>query len=331
MRHVIGHQWAVQWLRQSIVNRQVRHAYCITGPANVGKMTLALAFARAVLCTADDPADRPCARCPACQRSAGGFHPDLRLIAPSAEASAISVELIRDQVVREAALSPVAGQRKVFIIERMHLASPAAANALLKTLEEPPAAVVIILLSERGDALLPTIVSRCQMIRLRPLPPGSIAGYLQTELGLPAAQAELCARLSDGRLGYARHLATDQAAWEQRRQQIDDLIGLLTKGRVERLAFAAQLTGQAERATDALRTWQGWWRDVWLCQQGAAAQTVNLDRAAVIQEQARRIPPAQVRDSLQMTMRIAQLLEGHVNARLAFDVLLLRLPRLDAA
>lgn len=327
MHNVIGHDWAVQWLRQTLVSNQVRHAYCILGPANVGKMTLALGFARALLCTADDPLARPCEACAACRKTAGGFHPDLRLIAPAAEASVLSVELIRDSVVREAALSPLAGQRKVFIIENMHLATPAAANALLKTLEDPPATVVIILLTERREALLPTILSRCQVISLRPLAHEQIEQDLRARFDLAPAQASLFARLSSGRLGYARQLAIDRTAWEQRGQQLDDLAGLLTASRVERLAYAANLAAHADQVDAVLRTWQSWWRDVWLCQHGADAQVINVDRIALLAEQAQRVPLAQTRACLQRVVSTAQLLEGNVNVRLALDVLLLRLPR----
>ena len=330
MHNVIGHDWAVQWLRQTLVSDQVRHAYCLLGPANVGKMTLALGFARALLCTAASPRARPCESCAACHKTAGGFHPDLRVVAPAHDASTISVELIRESVVREAALSPVAGQRKVFIIENMHQATTAAANALLKTLEEPPPAVVIILLCERREALLPTIVSRCQVVSLRPLAQELIEQHLRTQYDLSSAQAALLARLSNGRLGYAKQLAADRAAWEQRRQQLDDLAGLLIASRVERLAYAANLAAHGDQVAPTLRTWQSWWRDVWLYQQGAGARAINVDRAAVLTEQAQRVPVAQTRASLQMAVRTAQLLEGNVNVRLALDVLLLRLPRFSS-
>lgn len=329
MHNVIGHDWAVHWLRQTLVSDQVRHAYCILGPANVGKMTLALGFARALLCTASDAAARPCEACAACHKTAGGFHPDLRVIAPAADASAISVELIRDSVVREAALSPLTGQRKVFIIEQMHMATPAAANALLKTLEEPPAAVVILLLSERREALLPTIVSRCQVVSLRPLAQDLIEQHLRAQHGLSPAQAALLARLSNGRLGYAKLLAADRAALEQRSQQLDDLAGLLSAPRVERLAYAANLAAHGDQVAPTLHTWQSWWRDVWLYQQGAGARAVNVDRTADLAELARRVPLAQTRASLQMAVRTAQWLEGNVNVRLALDVLLLRLPHVS--
>lgn len=328
MHSVIGHDWAVRWLRETLVNDQLRHAYCITGPANVGKMTLALGFARALLCTAPEITRRPCDACDACRRTAGGFHPDLRVISLPADANALSVETMRESVVHEAALSPLTGQRKVFIIPQMHLATTAAANALLKTLEEPPAAVVIILLSDRGDALLPTIVSRCQVLSLRPARQDLIEQHLVAQHSLTPAEAALLARLSHGRLGYAKRMAADRGAWEQRRQQLDDLAGLLTASRVERLAFAANLAGHTDQVAATLQTWQSWWRDVWLHQHGAAAHAVNVDRTTLLAAQAQRLSPAQARSCLQMVCRAVQLLDGNVNVRLALDVLLLRLPHL---
>lgn len=325
MDTIIGHDWAVGWLRGALARGMVHHAYCLTGPPGVGKRTLALAFAQALLCTAPAGRDRPCGTCPACHKAAAGHHPDLRFLAPSPPTAALTVEQIRS-VVHDAALSPLEARYKVFVIARMNQATTAASNALLKTLEEPPGHVVIILLSEQREALLPTIASRCQVIGLRPLPAHVIEQALVTRWHVPPERAALLARLSHGRLGHAVRLAQDRAAWEARRQQLEDLLRLLGTGRVPRLAHAATLASDEERLLPTLVNWQSFWRDVWLHQVRRGDRAVNVDCLVTVRTLAEQLRPPEVVAALGAVGRTADLLGHNVNSRLALEVLLLRLP-----
>lgn len=325
METIVGHDWAVGWLRRALARDTIHHAYCFTGPEAVGKQTLALAFARALLCTAPSAADRPCGVCSVCQKSMGGFHPDLRLVEPTTPTAALTVEQIR-AVVHDAALSPIEARVKVFVIARMNQATTAASNALLKTLEEPPGHVVLILLSDRREALLPTIVSRCQVIGLRPLPRELVEQTLITRWQIPAARATLLARLSHGRLGEAVRLVQDGDAPSARTRQIDSLLQLLAAGRVQRLTTAAALAADEDSLLPTLVSWQSCWRDIWLCQTQHEAAIVNVDRASTWYDLAKRLPRTAVVSALQGVTHTADLLGRNVNTRLALEVLLLRLP-----
>ncbi len=322
---IVGHDWAVSWLRGALTRGTVHHAYCLTGPESIGKRTLALAFAQALVCSAPAVADRPCGTCRACRKSVAGSHPDVRVLAPNPPTAAITVEQIRS-IVHDAALSPLEARYKVFVIARMNQATSAASNALLKTLEEPPAYVVVILLSERREALLPTIVSRCQVIGLRPLPPHQIEQALVTRWHIPAERAALLARLSHGRLGLAVRLAQDEAAWDARGQHIDALLQLLGAGRVQRLGYAATLAAEEDQVLPTLIDWQSCWRDVWLVQARCGEQIVNRDRAPALRALSTRLPNPQVAAALRAVTRTADLVGRTVNTRLALEVLLLRLP-----
>ena len=193
----IGHEWAAEFLRRAIDGQQVAHAYLFTGPANVGKTHLALEFASALNCTGDAP---PCSSCSVCRRTAEGTHPDVTLVEPDGDR--IKIDQVRG-LRRQLALSPHEGPWRVCIIAEFQAATVEAANAFLKTLEEPPSRVVIILTATDASLLLPTIVSRCQTLALRAVPMERIECALVEQWKESEDRARLIARLSGGRVGWA--------------------------------------------------------------------------------------------------------------------------------
>jgi len=175
MWSVIGHEWAVALLRRSLAENRVGHAYLITGSPQVGKTTLARTFAQALNCTHPDADERPCDACRSCRLVSAGNHPDVPFIEP--DGASLKIDQIR-ALQRQVALSPVEGRWKGYILREMERATAEAANALLKTLEEPPSHAVLILTASEAEVLLPTIVSRCQTVPLRPLSQQAIAQAL---------------------------------------------------------------------------------------------------------------------------------------------------------
>ena len=293
---VIGHEWATDLLARAITGpaqtggeRRLSHAYLFTGPAQVGKTTLARAFAQAILC--ETQAGTPCGACRVCQRIAAGRYPDVQLVI--AEKNTIQIDQVRALQIA-AALSPLEGAYRIFIIREIERATPPAANALLKTLEEPPPQVILLLTSAHRDQLLPTILSRCQIIGLRPTPLGQIQAALETHWGVDPARAALLARLSAGRLGWAVNAHTDPELWQARAKRLDDLLALTAAGRLGRLAYTETLSRQGDAIERTLGLWATWWRDVLLVQQGLAAEIVNLDRRVQLAQQADLYRPEQV-------------------------------------
>lgn len=209
---VIGHERPLAILRRAITDRRLHHALLFVGPAGVGKHTTALAMAARLLC--DRGADDSCARCAACVQAAAGSHPDLHRVAvedapkggkgrePKSRISIDQVRELQHKLTRRA----LAGAKKVAIIDDAHLLSDEAQNAFLKTLEEPPGDVLIVLVAASAAALLPTVRSRCQRVTFAPLPEAEVERVLR-ERGLPHADARLLAAASRGSLGRA--LATD--------------------------------------------------------------------------------------------------------------------------
>lgn len=328
---VIGHEWAVEMLRRDVAQERVRHAYLVTGPAGIGKRTLVADFARALLCQAADP---PCGQCRNCQLAARDRHPDLLTVEPvmsgkSVRAAKIKIEPVRD-VINALSLKPVEARRRVARLLRFDTANGEAMNAFLKTLEEPPGQTVILLTAERADDLLPTIVSRCAVVPLRPLALDTVRTALITNWLVPAERADLLAHLAQGRLGWAVRMHGDEAALAARQQALDDLSSLLDASRVTRFAYAERLAKEAstDRIQETLDLWQSLWRDVLLTGAGTPGPLANPDREADVRRLAAVVTPVAAREVVLGLRRTAGLLEQNANARLALEVCLLDWPRL---
>ena len=323
---VIGHEWATELLAQAIRGGRPSHAYLFTGLSQVGKITLATAFAQALLCETGEGA--PCGGsvdpCRTCQRVAQGRYPDVQFIA--AEKNAIQIDQVR-ALQGDAAVAPLEGRRKVFIIREVERATLPAANALLKSLEEPPPQVILLLTATRRDQVLPTILSRCQLVGLRPLPLEQVQTALQARWHVDEERAALLARLSGGRLGWAVTAHTDPDLWQARAKYLDDLLALTAEGHLGRLAYAETLSRAGADVETALGLWATWWRDVLLVQHALGDEVLNLDRKAQLLQQAGLFHVEQAENALHDLVQTARRIRANVNARLALDVLLLRLPK----
>ncbi len=325
---VIGHDWLVDTLRRDRAQDRVRHAYLFTGPAGIGKRTLAGEFARALLCPNADP---PCGQCRHCQLAAKGNHPDILTVAPvkAARQSLIRVDAVR-ALNYDVTLKPVEAARRVAQALNFHAANAQAMNAFLKTLEEPPGRVVILITAEGADDLLPTIVSRCQVFNLRPLPLAVVREALITRWLAPSEKADLLAHLAQGRLGWAVRMLNDEAALEARTQRLDDLARLVGGTRVDRFAYAERLAKEGvDRIRPTLDLWQGYWRDVLLRTAGTEAALANPDREAEIRRLAEAMGPAEAHAVVAGLRRTGELLGKNVNARLALEVCLMGWPRVQ--
>lgn len=320
MWQVVGHKWAVDLLKRSLASERVAHAYLLTGPPQIGKRSLALNFAQALNCLDQE---KPCGQCLACSKIAHGSHPDVQVI--QGEGRTIKIDQMRT-LRHEAALFPLEGRWKVYIIRQMEQATAEAANCLLKTLEEPPSHVILMLTASEAEALLPTIVSRCQVLNLRPLATETVQRSLQERWGVDAKRAQLLARLSGGRLGWAVAAGQDDAILDRREKHLDEMMELMGQGRVERMGYARQLSHNPEAVRELLHLWLSWWRDLLLTASGSSAAIVNIDRGGTLRVQAQRYSLAQVRDFVKALRAAAWRLEHNANTRLTLEVLMLGLP-----
>lgn len=324
---IVGHGWAVKSLQRAIVEDSVSHAYLFTGPPSVGKMTLARNLAAALLCEGEEAGARPCGDCRPCRLVAAGNHPDVHVIASEHVGANLKIEQVRE-LAHRLTLTPVEGRRQVAILERFEEATPSAANALLKTLEEPPSYVVLAVLAQEADLLLPTIVSRCQHIPLRPVPIRRVEKALVERWEATPQQAELLAHLSSGRLGWAVRKLEDGEALARRDEHLDDLNRLMRASVVKRFDYAKELARDPVATRETLDLWISWWRDVLLVASKTDAALTNMDRREDLRHQARLLDVTTIVDVIKALRRSLEKLQRNANKRLTLEVLMLDLPRL---
>jgi len=327
--NLIGHDWAVAALQRDIDSERLRHAYLIAGPAGLGKRTLALAFIRALLCEQHSG----CGECRPCKRLASGNHPDVISVAPLISGKTIKTEKITIDRIRELikalSLKPAEATRHIALVTNFETANEEAANAFLKTLEEPPGDAILLLTTDQAEALLPTIRSRCELLTLRPLPAALIGEALIDRWGVPPERAQLLAHLSGGRLGWAVSASEAEGqTLERREQRLTELDQLLSSSRAKRFAYAEALAKDRDALRETLDLWLCWWRDVMLVAAGARTTPVNSDQLPALHRAAEALGPAAAAQTVEAVQRTLALLPRNINARLAVEVLLLDLPKI---
>ena len=335
MWQTIGHEKAIRTLQRGLQEDRLSHAYLMVGPAQVGKMTLALDLARLVNCVGED---RPCGDCNQCRRVSGSLHTDVHVIGLEAQKGgsgrtrvAIGIDQIR-AIQREASLKPYEGRYRVFIFDGAEHFSEEAANALLKTLEEPPDDVILVLLASDAGSLLPTLISRCTLLELRPVPFSQVADELETKHEVEHTKAVEIARLSGGRLGWALEVLSKPELLEQRAEKIEVIENTVRGNLEDRFSFAATLatrfTQDRESVRRELALWLEWWRDVMVTKEGVPNLVTNLSKLEGVQATAEALTSAQIAGTIAAINETSEHLERNVNPRLALEGLMLALPRL---
>ena len=329
MWQVKGQDRALAELEKSLREGRYAHAYLLVGPPQVGKGTLALHLAQAVNCLS--PGEAPCGECIQCRHIAASQHADVVTIRPGEERSktVIGIDEVRE-IQHQASLKPYEGRHRVFVFDGAEHMSEEAANALLKTLEEPPPQVLILLLTAHEEALLPTIRSRCRRVELRPMPMKEISRELVESHSVSMEEAEKLARLGMGCLGWAISAAGDASIMETRDAGLDRVSAVCTAPLEDRFDYASELTSMfyknRDEAMEALHMWLGWWRDILLIKEGSEEFVINLDRVDSLRQQADACTRAQVAQQINVTLQTLAALEANANPRLALEVLMLGVP-----
>jgi DNA polymerase-3 subunit delta' len=324
--NILGHDWAVEMLHKHAARGEFRHAYLFAGPPGLGRRTLALRFAQALNCATPLAPGVPCGECRDCKQIEGMRHPDVNIIQADSEGGTLKVDQIRE-VQRALSLKPYQVNYRVALFLRFHEANDNAANALLKTLEEAPGHAVLILTADTPEQLLPTIISRCEIIRLRPLPVAAIEADL-IERGVEEERARLLAHISGGRPGYARTLVEDGSLLEKREERLNDLQSLLPAPRVEKFSYADKLAKDKDAMRQAILIWLSYWRDVLLRTAGANTALVNIDRNMEIEFLASRLDLPTARRVVGSLENALEKMERNVNSRLLAEVLLMDWPKI---
>lgn len=313
---VRGQPAAVELLSRAVESGRVAHAYAFVGPSGVGRKLTALAFARALLCPS-----RGCGRCRSCAQIGEGTHPDCHLILPDGQN--IKIDQVRE-LERLAALTPHAGPYKLFILDDAERLTPQAASALLKTLEEPPARTVLVLILSQVRALPATIRSRCQLVRFAPLPLPETVAVLKGH-GIEESQARLLARVSQGRIGWA--LAQDPRNFFERRDLALSVLAEVAAGGAEPLFSRTEALGRDRaQAESFVETYWLWYRDLLCVKAGGDHRLImHDDRQAELAQMARASSWEEIIQGIRHCREAWQAIQGNVSPRLTVEVTLARL------
>ena len=320
---IIGYEDVIGHLKESIRMRKVNHAYLIEGEALSGKKMLSMAFAQALNCEAGDPTG--CGNCRSCRQIRSGSHPDVRVITHE-KPNLISIDEIRQQVVSDVDIRPYSGRYKVYIIPEAEMMNTAAQNALLKTLEEPPSYVVLLLLTVNSSLLLETIRSRCIPLKLRPVPTREVEQYLMKRLSIPDYQARICASFGQGSVGKALLLAQS----EQFRKVKDGAISLVRRvhelSDTELVDMVLQMIKEEVDPLELLGILTVWYRDVLYFK---ASSDINLlifkDQLQLVRLQAQSISYGGLENAVNTVEKAAVRLRANVSLELTMKLLFLGL------
>jgi DNA polymerase-3 subunit delta' len=326
--NVLGHEWAERLLAGHIRRGETRHAYLITGPPGVGRRTLALRFAQALNCP-NAAEGQPCRApgCRTCRQIEAMQHVDLSVVQAEKEGGTLKVEQVRE-LQQSLSLMPYEARYRVALLLRFHEAHPSAQNALLKTLEEAPPRVVLLLSADTPESVLPTILSRCEVLRLRPLALDELENELLRR-GLPAERARLLARCTGGRMGAALRLEASPDLLERRSALLKDMLTLLGESVRFRFAYSEKMAKEQGRDNlrEALLVWLSLWRDLMLRASGTQLPPANTDCEAEIERLAQAVGLDEARRCALAAERALTGLDANLNVRLLADVTLMDWPR----
>jgi DNA polymerase-3 subunit delta' len=326
-RDCIGHQTSIAFLQSAVTHKRLAHAYLFHGEDAIGKRLTAIRLAQALNC------ERPpeiegldsCGGCRSCRQIEALTHPDLFVIEPDPEQATqqIKIEQVRE-IEHQIMYRPLIGERKICLIDNADRMTIGAANALLKTLEEPPAHSLFLLVSSRPAALPATIRSRCQALRFTTPARTQVEAALILKRELPLAEARFLAIISEGRIGEA--LTADVKDTRARQQELVELVSPQYLQSIGSILSSAEAIAKADRAQDILTWLARWIRDLVLIQVGGDRdQLLYLDDFATLETYAQQADTDQLLDLLREIEITEQRATRHLNLQMALEMILLRL------
>jgi DNA polymerase III subunit delta' len=324
---IIGHQQTIASLQTAVVRQRLAHAYLFHGEASIGKRSTALCFAQALNCERSFPQEAidACGACRSCRQIETRTHPDFFVIEPDSELATpqIKIEQVRE-IEQQVMYRPLIGERKICLIDEADRMTIGAANALLKTLEEPPDHSLFLLITSRPAALPATIRSRCQSLRFATPARTQVEAALILKREIPPADARLLAMISEGRIGEA--LSADAKETRARQQEFLELVRPQSLQSITAILSAAEALAKADRAPEVLFWLARWIRDLVLLQVGGDRdQLLYLDELQILEAYAREARTDALLDLLQDIEKTEQQATRHLNLHMALENILLRL------
>lgn len=318
---VIGHERPIKLLRRAIEQEKVVHSYLFAGNEGIGKRWVALQFAKALNCLEGGGKNgNACDHCLSCKKIDHRLHPDVMLIEP--EGQTLKVDQVREMQ-RDLAFRPYEGKRRVCILTAADRMAPNMSNTLLKTLEEPPLHTVIILLANNPRLMLPTILSRCQLIRFNPLPSPSVSGWLMKEKGMEEKEAHLLASLSEGSPGKALEIQ-EEIGQIPRKELLQNWAGLTFLSIEKMEGWIESLPSQRENLLLILEVVKTLLRDLIVAKISKEdSMLIHSDLSDEIEAVASQWNLPSLLNRMEILHQTSQSIKGNANTRLALEAMML--------
>lgn len=318
---ILGNEMVKDHFKRAIENHKISHAYILTGEAGMGRKSIANAFAMTLLC--EKGGSEPCMSCHSCKQVMSGNHPDLIYVTHEKPGS-IGVDDVREQINDTIMIRPYSSYYKIYIVDEAEKMTVQAQNALLKTIEEPPSYAIIILITTNQEAFLPTILSRCVQMKLKPLKDFTIKSYLTQNLHIPEKDADICAAFARGNLGKAIHLSSSDEFRElfQKVMVLVKNVGTMDISML--LDCIREMKEQNFDIGEVLDLMQFWYRDVLMFK---VTKDMNLlifkNEYKMINETGEKVDYAGLEAILAAIDTARTRLNANVNMELAMELLLL--------
>lgn len=320
-RDIIGQEQIKEHLINALQTGKVSHAYIVNGEKSSGKEFIARVFAMALQCERGET--EPCQECHSCKQALSDNHPDIIRVTHE-KPNTIGVDDIRAQVNNDVGIKPYSGPRKIYLINEAEKMTVQAQNAILKTLEEPPSYAVILLLTTNVNALLPTILSRCVVLNMKPVPDEQVKRYLMEQLQVPDYKAEVCVAFARGNIGKARSLASSEEFENVKAEALSLLKYIGQMELNEMIAAIRKINEYKLEVSDYLDICAIWYRDVLLFK---ATNDVNhlvfREEIQALRETARQCSYEGIETIIKALDTAKKRLEANVNFELTMELLML--------
>ena len=318
--NIVGHKNIIDNLKRAMGKDNISHSYLFVGPEAIGKKRVAMAFSKALLC--EKGGLEPCNECTSCRKFDTSNHPDFYYIEP--EKDSIKKEQI-EEVIKSMMTKPLEGKRKVYLIDDSYAMNRFSQNALLKTLEEPPSYVNIILISTSSKNLLPTIISRCEVIKFSPIETDEIKKYLMEECKNSREEVEFISSYSKGSIGRAIELLQDDGFLDMRENIFKIIDGVLKGDELKvfnSLAFFDENEGNCEEILDIILYW---FRDLYIySEMGESDLIINRDNMELLSTQT-TLSKSKINDIIETVLVTKENIQKKVNYQLSIETMLLKM------
>lgn len=322
-KDVVGHKNIIQYIGNAVTSDTVSHAYILNGERGSGKKLLASLFAMSLQCENREPDGDACGKCRLCRQAKSGNQPDIITVSHEKPGS-ISVDDIREQVNNDIVIKPYSSRYKIYIIPEADIMTVQAQNALLKTIEEPPEYAVIMLLTENAESMLPTIRSRCVMLKLRNIKDTLVKKYLMEQMEIPDYKADICVAFAQGNMGKAIKLATSEH-FNEIREEVVRLLRNVDQMQVDEMAAAVKKCTEFKLdISEYLDVIAIWYRDVLIYKATKDPDRVVFsDQLKYIKQRAKSSSYEGIENILDGIEKAKARLKANVNFELTMELLLL--------